>query len=133
MMRPKTISRFDPMLPSVKAIDILHATVGTVSSREDGSVAFRVITPELRPSEKGEIMSFHGRAVRVLIAPCEGEPLETVVVDTERDIKTPSQRLRGIIVAHWIQEGRPGDCETFYRQRMEAICEGYKTKNLQPI
>lgn len=116
----------------MKAIELVNATIGTVSSREDGSVAFRVITAELRPSEKGIVMDFHGRACSVTIAPHEGVAEETVKVSTERGEKTPGQRLRDIIFVHFGQEGKPGgDFETFYRQKMALISAGYKSKNLQ--
>lgn len=115
----------------MKAIQLVNATIGTVSSREDGSVAFRVITAELRPSEKGIVMDFHGKACQVTIEPHEGAPDEVVTVNTEKGEKTPGQRLRGIIYIHWEQAGKEGDFETFYRQRMTSICDGYKTKNLE--
>ncbi len=114
----------------MNAIQLDNATIGTVSSREDGSVAFRVITAELRPSEKGLVMDYHGRACKVLIAPHEGAPDEIVTVTTEKGDKTPSQRLRGIIFVHFQQCGSEGDFESFYRTRMTAICDGYKIKNL---
>jgi len=118
----------------VEAIDILHATIGTVSSREDGSVAFRVITPELLASQKGVVMSFHGRSCRVLIAP--DNSTETITVETEKGSKTPSQRLRAILYAHYQQlrernETKIESFEQFYSVQMSAICEGYKTKNLE--
>lgn len=115
----------------MNAIQLDNATIGTVSSREDGSVAFRVITAELRPSEKGLVMDFHGRACKVIIALHEGEAEELVTVTTERGEKTPAQRLHGVLYVHWTQEGKPGDFETFYRQKMGLIIEGYKSKNLQ--
>lgn len=115
----------------MNAIQLVNAAIGTVSSREDGSVAFRVISAELRPSEKGLVMEFHGKACKVTIEPHEGVPDEVVTVNTERNgEKTPSQRLRGIIFIHWEQTGREGDFETFYRQRMSVIADGYKLKNL---
>lgn len=115
----------------MNAIELVNATIGTVSSREDGSVAFRVISAELRPSEKGLVMDYHGRACSVIIKPHECEPDETVVVTTEKDEKTPSQRLHGVIYVHWTQAGKPGDFESFYRQKMSLILEGYKSKYLQ--
>jgi hypothetical protein len=111
----------------VKAIDITNAEIGTVSSRQDGSVAFRVITPELRPSEAGAVMGFHGKACRVLIAPHEGVPEETVAVDTEREQKTPSQRLRGVLFLVWKKgHSQAGSFEDFYARKMEAMIESWK-------
>lgn len=113
------------------ALDLHNCCIGTVSSKEDGSVSFRVTTAELRPSEKGSVMDFHGKACRVAIFPHEGE-YETVEVTTERGQKTPSQRLHAIFFIMWKQAGREGDFDAFYRQQMEKLIEHYKTK-LNPI
>lgn len=116
----------------MKAIELVNAEIGTVSSRQDGSVAFRVITAELRPSEAGLVLQYHGKACAVTIKPHEGAPEETISVATEREVKSPTKRLYDVIFIHFDQLGRPGDFETFRRQQMEKIIEGYKTKNLQP-
>lgn len=117
----------------MNSIDLHDCSIGTVSSREDGSVAFRVITAELRPSEKGTIMDFHGKACRVAIFPHEGEPDNKIEVTTERGEKTPSKRLYGTIFVHWKQSEQEGDFDTFYKRQMERIIEGYKEKNLTPL
>lgn len=114
------------------AIELVNAEVGTVSSRPDGSVAFRVITAELRPSEAGLVLQFHGKACRVTIHPHEGEPESVVTVATERDVKSPSERLRNVLLVHWKQSGSEGDFPSFYARQMERIIEGYKTKHLAP-
>lgn len=115
------------------ALDILHCEIGTVSSRADHSATVRIITPELRPSEAGALLGWHGKAARVCIFPDDGDALETIKVTTERDQKTPSQRLHAIVHVHWKQQGGEGDFETFYRQQMERIINGYKEKNLRPL
>ena len=116
----------------MKAIELVNAEIGTVSSRQDGSVAFRVISAELRPSEAGLVLQFHGKACRVTIYPHEGAPDSVVSVATERDVKSPTKRLYDVIFIHFDQAGRPGDFETFRRIQMDKIIEGYKTKNLKP-
>lgn len=114
----------------VKTLDILNCAIGTVSSREDGSVAFRVITPELRASEKGEVMAYHGRACRVVIAPHEGESDETVTVETEREVKTASQRMRGVLFLVWKKTTQPGDTDfnSYYERQMEMMIDKWKSK-----
>lgn len=109
-------------------IDIAHAEIGTVSSRQDGSVAFRVLTPELRPSEAGVVMSWHGKACRVTITPDEGEPEELVSVETERETKTPSQRLRGVLYIMWKEQERTEAFPSFYERQMEKFIAMVKKK-----
>lgn len=120
------------MPDNLKAVEIKHCQAGSVLSRQDGSVKLSYVTPELRPSEAGALLALHGKNVCLSIVPEDVQAEEVVRVDTERGTeKTPSQRLRGIIFVHFEQEGKPGnDFETFYRQRMSVICDGYKTKNL---
>jgi hypothetical protein len=112
----------------MKAIDIHHATIGTVSSRTDGSIAFRVNTPELRASEAGAVMGWHGKACRVTILPDEGEPDEVLAVETERETKTPSQRLRAILYVTWKEEERKESFPSFYEKEMEKVIGHYKKR-----
>lgn len=110
----------------MNAIQLVNAEIGTVSSREDGSVAFRVITAELRPSEKGLVMDYHGKACKVTIQQHEGTPDEFVTVDTERGVKTPSQRLRALLFLCWKNTGSEGDFDSYYVKRMAKICDFLK-------
>lgn len=115
-------------MPKLAAIEILHAEMGTVSSRADHSVAFRIITPELRPSEAGALMCYHGKACHVLIKPHEETPDEQVSIEAERDQKTPSQRLRACLFVAFKQSGEHGSFESFYADRMEKFIEHVKSK-----
>lgn len=108
-----------------KAIILDHAQVGTVSSRPDASVSLKIITAELRPSEAGILMGFHGKNAKVAIFPHEGE-CETVEVKTERDQKTQAQRIRGVIYKLWQQEGSQVAFEPYYQNRTEKIIEHLK-------
>lgn len=112
----------------MKGIELLNAEIGTVSSRADGSVAFRVITGELRPSEAGAVLAFHGKACKVTVLPHEGAPEEVVVVDSEITRKTPGQRLRAVLFLYWKNEGENGRFEDFYAVKMEALIEHVKSK-----
>lgn len=113
----------------MQGIDIRHAEIGTVSSRADGSIAFRVITPELRPSEAGAVMGWHGKACRVSILPDEtAVPEEMVSVDTEREIKSHSTRLRAVIFLDWKQNGQAGSFDNWYAEKMEVMINHFKSK-----
>jgi hypothetical protein len=110
----------------MKGIELVNAEIGTVSSRQDGSVAFRVITGELRPSEAGLVLQFHGKACKVTILPHEGAPEEVVTVDTERRVKSKGERLRNVHFCVWQRQGSKGDFEAWYSACFENIMDGLK-------
>lgn len=112
----------------MNAIELVNAEIGTVSSRQDGSVAFRVITAELRPSEAGLVLQYHGKACCVTVRPHEGVPEETVKVDTERAIKSPGARLRAVIFLCWKNEGEQGQFDAYYAAKLEKMIEHFKDK-----
>jgi hypothetical protein len=114
----------------LKAIDIKCAEMGLVNSRVDGSVMFRVITPELNLDQRATLLGFHGKNARVMIEPLDvaAEGLEEVT--TEMDVKSPAQRLRAVIFVHWKSIENQTDFESFYRMQMEKVITGYKSKNL---
>lgn len=117
----------------MKAIDILAATITGIRSRADKSLSFSVVTPEMTAEQAAALLALHGIAARVLLVPTETAVTEQVTVKSEHGTRTPSQRLRSIIMAHWMQlpVDERGDSEAFYRQRMDGICERYKDANLQ--
>lgn len=118
-----TTSRSD-----LKAVEIKHCQAGSVLSRPDGSVKLSYVTPELRPSEAGALLQLHGKNVCLSIVPEDVEPEELVKVDTERESKTPSQRLRGVLFVLWEQEGRQGTFDLFYETKINGIIEKIKAK-----
>lgn len=118
----------------MKSIDLHNCTLGTVSSKEDGSVTFRVMTAELRGSEKSSVMDFHGKACRVAIFPHDTQIEETITVTTEKDAKTPSQRMRGVWFIAWKQgvDKREGETfDAFYIRQYEKLLDFWKAK-LEP-
>ncbi len=117
----------------MKAIDIKCAEMGMVNSRVDGSVLFRVITPELTIDQRATLLSFHGKNARVMIEPLDAPSDGLDEVTTEMDVKTPCQRLRAILFVHYKSLGEftgKDDFEAFYRKQMQKIMDGYKSKNL---
>ncbi len=116
----------------MKAIDIKCAEMGLVNSRVDGSVMFRVITPELSLDQRATLLGFHGTNARVMIEPLDAPSDGLDEVTTEMEVKTPAQRLRAVIFVHWksMQRRADEDFENFYRVQMEKVITGYKSKNL---
>ncbi len=117
----------------MKAIDIRHSEMGSVTSRVDGGVAFRVITPELTLDQRATLLGLHGKNVRCMLEPIDVPVSGLDEVTTEIDVKTPAQRLRAVIFVHFknIDTSDTGiHFEDFYRRQMERIITGYKDKNL---
>ncbi len=120
----------------MKAIDIRHSEMGSVTSRVDGGVAFRVITPELTLDQRATLLGLHGKNVRCMLEPIDVPVSGLDEVKTEMDSKTPAQRLRAVIFVHYKNVSTHTDdfkdFETFYRIQMDRVIEGYKAKNLPP-
>jgi hypothetical protein len=110
------------------ALEIVNCELGTISSRQDHSCTFKVVTPELRVSEAGQLMQWHGRACTVSITPHDGAPAELVRVDTERRTKSKGERLRGVHWLGWQRQGSRGDFETWYSTCFEKLMDDLKAQ-----
>jgi hypothetical protein len=115
------------MSNTLTGLEIVNCEIGTIRSRKDHSVVFSVETPELRVSESGQLMQWHGRACTVRITPHDTPPLEMVRVDTERATKTPSQRLRNCLFVLW-QQNPVGTFNEFYDKRLEFYINEVKSE-----
>ncbi len=116
----------------MKAIDIRHSEMGSVTSRVDGGVAFRVITPELTLDQRATLLGLHGKNVRCMLEPIDVPVAGMDEVTTEIHQKTPCKRLYDIIFVHWNESGKQGEFKDFYVRQMDRVCDGYKAKNLPP-
>ena len=118
-------------MSELKAIEIQHCQAGSVTSRQDGSVKISFVTPELRPSEGGALLLLHGKNVCVSIVP-EDQPIpEKIMVKTEREGKSPSQRFRGVLWVAWEQEiDRREDepFEAYYLRQYQKMIDHWKQK-----
>lgn len=116
----------------MKAVEIQHCQAGAVTSRQDGSVKISFVTPELRPSEAGALIGLHGKNCCVSIVPEDIEPEGKILVDTERDQKTPSQRWRAVLFIAWKQgvgDKREGETfDAFYQRQYEKAIDFWKEK-----
>lgn len=110
------------------SLDILNCTMGTITSKADHSVAFRINTPELLPSHAGELMGWHGRACRVILFPHDEEPTEKIVVNTGNTGRSPSQRLRGAFYSLHQHQELSEPFQTWYERQMEALINGVKAQ-----
>lgn len=112
----------------LRALEIVNCEMGAITSRADHSVTFKIVTPELRASEAGALMQWHGRACSVVIAPHDNEPADILKVTTDREHKTAAQRLRSVLFVLWKHQGEPGLSEHFYETHMEKMIEHVKSK-----
>ena len=116
----------------MKAIHILHAGITRVSSAADNGVSMSVVTPELAPEQAATILRLKGQNVQVLITPIDEPGEEPELVSTDRDAKSPAQRLRGVLfVCHKALRhiGKTGEeFDAFYRNKLEAMIEAVKSK-----
>ncbi len=112
-------------MSDLRAIRLADVEMGTVSSMKDGSVKFTIYTCELRPSESAALLPLHGKACALLIEPHTGEALEMVEVNTERNVKTPSQRQRAAFFVLWKKATERGKTnmpfDTFLAKEQERI------------
>lgn len=101
------------------------------SSRVDGSLGFRGVTPEMNSEEKVSLMELQGLLVEALFIPKDEKDAELVEVKGEMDVKTPSQRLRSVLFCLFKEHQKKGIKETFdtfYARYMERLIELVKTK-----
>jgi hypothetical protein len=110
----------------MKAIDIRHAEIGTVTSRVDGAVRFAVITPELTLEQRAVVLGMHGKNVRIMVEPID-VPVEALVeVESEAEPKSKCQRLRSVLFVWWKQAKKDGSFQQFYDMKMESIIDKVK-------
>lgn len=87
-----------------------------------------------------ETRELAGEEVKILADNFQGEgwllfkPNESVSLQdipegqAESGVKSPSQRLRAVIMVLWKQQGSVGDPDAFYRTYMEKLIEYTKSK-----
>lgn len=114
---------------------ISHAGIITsISSRADGSLGYRMTTPELSPAEKADFMGLQNANIEVLLKPMDEEPSDALIINKELENKPLHIRLRNAIFRVWKlkQEAKefdnPDNFEELYRRVMEGFIEVTKEK-----
>ena len=119
----------------MKAI-VTQIILTSFSSRADGSMGFRGVTPELATAEKVALMELHGKNCRALFEPMDFSTDGKVEIKNTLGTKTPSQRLHAVLFVLFKQLCAGGKCDSktfdeFYLHQMESVIESYKTQ-LEP-
>ena len=101
---------------------------------KDGSVVLKFETRELLPEELMFILGCRQTEGRLVFASQEAEIDDSEVLSIKEtlDLKSHSQRLKDVLFVWYKQATQSqlfvGDFDTFYKQKMETIIEGVKTK-----
>ena len=112
---------------------LFPAIVESIRTRKDNTVSIVLATQELSSQRMGELFGLMNKLTACYISPKES------VTNDERDKvdkidpilggKSPSQRLRNTLFVLYEQDAKGFDSfDSFYKNRMEAIIEHYKSK-----
>ena|SRR5690606_19939706 len=108
----------------------IGSTISKITTMADRSLRLQVDTQELSSEEMAQIFPLYGKygyfGFAEHIDNVDIKDLPPVVVD--KDEKSPSQRLRGVLYVLWEQTGKKGTFEVFYRIKMEEIINHFKDK-----
>lgn len=111
-----------------------NAELSGISTRADGSLSLRIGTPELSNEEALVLFRLRGIALDCTLTPLNEELDAPQEVKSAIETKSPSQRLRAVLVAVFAHEKESGKLskdelfEVFYAKRVEKIIEWLKTK-----
>ena len=98
-----------------------NAIIDRVSTLKDGSVRVSLITRELTPTQMAELFFWVNKEI-----------LAIDIDESNREDKSPSQRLRAVLFRLWEQssdqERYNNEFELFYRAKLERIIEQLKDK-----
>lgn len=116
-------------MTSPRSFHFANAQIGTISSRQDKSIGFRVNTGEIAPENAAHFFRLQGLNVELLVTPLDREEGdEAIEVKSEAEQKTPSQRLRACLYVWWEQLGKKETFAQFYEAQISRICEKIKEK-----
>ena len=113
---------------------ILESIVESLTTRQDGSITIKISTQELTPTKGGELLSYRGKFVKVLISndnitQAEIKAVNDVDLIADNKGQSPSKRLRNVLYLLNQQEnGDSVDSEFYYKSKMNEIIEFYKGK-----
>lgn len=104
-----------------------QATISTISAKVDGSVAYRINTPELTNEEKSAIFELQNQNVEVLISPMGAK--HVINVNTDLNTKSQSQRIRNVLYILYQQNPeKTSSFEEYYKNKTEKYIDYLKGK-----
>ena len=110
------------------------ATVEKIETRADRTVKVILGTRELTPSEMAELFAYSNNEVKAYLSD-KGvseeiiDEIDSVELDIAPTVKSPSQRLRGVLYRLWEQDNEGyNDFNLYYLNKMEKFIEWIKNK-----
>lgn len=117
---------------TMRAFHFQQAEIRGISATVDKGLRFSVVTGECPDEARAAFFPLQGTNISLFIEPHEkDEGDEAIVVDTEVEKKTLSQRIRGALYRLWEQQGKPGTWREYYDKNMTMILDRIKAK-LEP-
>jgi hypothetical protein len=111
-----------------KAFEFSTVEIGSITSRKDKSISFRVVTNEIPAENLAYFFQLNGINCKLSVIPHEAEDEPPIEVKGDPESKTPGQRLRGLWWAIWKEEGSQGNFDTYYAVQMERACQKLKDR-----
>lgn len=106
----------------------LEAYLTGFRSRSDGSAGLSFTTQELSAEEFGLLKEQLNQFGWLVFKGNEIVEADIPDAQAEDKNKTPSKRLRSVVFIEWVQKGKVGDFETFYREKLDKIINHIKSK-----
>lgn len=112
----------------------ISAQIEGIQSRKDKTCKISLGTNELTPQNAALVFGLNQKFAFVALKPDEFKTDEKEIIENlqsgyEDSSKTPSQRLRGVLFVLWKQnEQGYDDFNDFYRHKVEAVIEHFKSK-----
>jgi hypothetical protein len=124
-----------PLENKMKAI-VGQIILTSFTSRADGSVGFRGVTPELSSLEKCALFDLQNKNCRALFEPTDYSTDGKIEIKNPLGTKSPSERLRGVLFVLYKQLCSSGKLkdktyDTFYVEQLESVINSYK-EQLEP-
>lgn len=104
------------------------AILTSLALTKDGGMRAGFVTNEITDEEKLILTKLHGQFGYLLFQPNQFSVDDLPTEQAEDKNKTPSKRLRASLFVLWQQEGKKGDFENFYREKMEKLISFIKDK-----
>lgn len=98
-------------------LNLKNCEIGSVNTTKDKGMKIVLYTPEMSAVD----MALLFEATKTGI-------VDDMDVDYTQEGKTPSERLRNVIYAVFMEEKRVGIFDNFYRDEMEWIINKYKAR-----
>lgn len=102
-------------------LNLTNCEIGNISTTKDKGVKITLYTPELSAVDMALIFEAQKKGIA-----------DEIDVDYTQEGKTPSERLRNVMYAVFMEEKRMWLFENYYRDEMESIINRYKSK-LPPL